>query len=417
MNILIIYRYYWPDTTTYARILRSIAERLVRDGHTVTVFTAQPSYNDLKHEKRPWIETVGDVKLIRMPLLWERKSIFITRLLNSGLFLLGSLLYGLFKPKVESVMCHSSPPVFMGAVSRVIARMRKASFVYHMQDLYPEVGLLGGNIKPGPVAAIMKYLETDNCAGADALVVLSGDMANAVRMRGVPDSNLAVLNNFIMERYEEAKPPDTLKKPDGVWQVLFAGNHGVFQGLEYVIDAAHLLKDHPDIQFQFVGEGLAKKTMIERAGNLLNKTVFFHSYVSPEEVFEVMRRADLGLVPLQPGVYRYAYPSKTMMLLAAGLPLLVVVEQDSELAKMIESEKLGWSCPPRDAHAMADAILAARKSKKSRKKRADHLQDVAERLFGRETWLGEWTTLFNALEAKLPIPQHLRPRQPTGKTS
>ena len=66
MEVYIIYRHYWPDITAYARLLRSIAERIAADGHHVTVFSAQPSYNDVRQQRRPFRERVNGVEIIRM---------------------------------------------------------------------------------------------------------------------------------------------------------------------------------------------------------------------------------------------------------------------------------------------------------------------------------------------------------------
>ena len=44
MRILIVYRYFWPDTPPYATMLRDISRWLAEAGHDVEILTAQPSY-------------------------------------------------------------------------------------------------------------------------------------------------------------------------------------------------------------------------------------------------------------------------------------------------------------------------------------------------------------------------------------
>ncbi|KXB09392.1 hypothetical protein AKJ60_00330 [candidate division MSBL1 archaeon SCGC-AAA385M11] len=378
--------------------MRLILEHLAQEGHEITVFTSQPSYNDIRQQKRPIKEKVGGIYLFRMPLLWEKKSLFFTRLLNSFLFMAGSFLYGLFCKKMQLAMAPSTPPVMMGATLRWLSKMKRCKYIYHCQDLQPEVGLVGGQFSRGWIYDWMYKVERRTVKNASSAIVLSRDMARAVKERGIAGENIKVLNNFILDRFQKGSIPSSLSKPKSKFRVLFTGNHGVYQGLCHVIQAAKLLKDYSGIVFQFVGEGLAKESMMEQAGELVGETVFFHSYVMPETIFNVLQEGDLGLVTLQPEVYRYAYPSKTMMLLAAGLPLMVVVEPHSELAGFVSENGLGWVPPPEDATALADNILKAYRTWKGGDWNFDHIPSVAEQEFGIKPNLRRWSNLIAELE-------------------
>ena len=104
MKILIIYRHYWPDATSYAWILKAVAERLARDGHEVTVYAAQPSYNDLGLPPRPADETVGGVRVVRRALPPERKTRLWTRVRGTVLFLGGALAFALRMARIDLVL-------------------------------------------------------------------------------------------------------------------------------------------------------------------------------------------------------------------------------------------------------------------------------------------------------------------------
>ena len=72
-----------------------------------------------------------------------------------------------------------------------------------------------------------------------------------------------------------------------------------------------------------------------------------------------MASADAGIVSLAPGVIDCAYPSKLMTYLEVGLPVVAVVETDSELAGFVESHGLGWVASPNDVGAIAVALSSA----------------------------------------------------------
>ncbi len=61
--------------------------------------------------------------------------------------------------------------------------------------------------------------------------------------------------------------------------------------------------------------------------------------------------SDLGLVSLAPGVIRFAYPSKMATYLGAGVPVLVGVEPDSAMARIVVDSGAGAVLPTQDCGA------------------------------------------------------------------
>ena len=139
MKILLVHRYFWPDSPPYASILRTVGEHLAESGHSVEVFTAQPSYggSDL-HEKAPNSESLNGVQISRAPLLKESKSKPVGRLLNLVLFA-AQVFLKVARGDFDAVMAATTPPVFVAFAARCGAKLKGAKFVYHMQDIYPEV--------------------------------------------------------------------------------------------------------------------------------------------------------------------------------------------------------------------------------------------------------------------------------------
>ena len=97
MRIISIYRHYWPDVTPYARILRGLLEAFEEEGHDVSVFTAQPSYNGVKSTKQPGKELLEGVEVNRITLLGEKKNQFFKRATNSCYFLARAFVFVFFR--------------------------------------------------------------------------------------------------------------------------------------------------------------------------------------------------------------------------------------------------------------------------------------------------------------------------------
>ena len=86
MQIISVYRHYWPDITPYARILRGLLEAFEEEGHDVSVFTAQPSYNGVKSTKQPEKELLEGVEVNRITLLGEKKKTVLQKIHKQLLF-------------------------------------------------------------------------------------------------------------------------------------------------------------------------------------------------------------------------------------------------------------------------------------------------------------------------------------------
>lgn len=406
MRILVIYRHYWPDTTPYATLLRAMLERLVDDGHTVDVITAQPSYNDLVHPRQPRLQQLDGVTIRRLTLLPERKRRYALRLINFCWFLLRAVLHAIWHRRgYDLVIGSSHPPVLMGVALRAIRRWTGIPFIYHCQDLQPECMALARRLRPAWIVQLLTAVDTQTCQDAEAVIVLSDDMRRTMVERGVPDGKVAVINNFSLYYAPQPVPvpPEFQHAEPDTFRVLFAGNMGAFQALDRIVAAAHLLSDHPEIQFYFMGQGAQKPHLRHQARKLLGTTVHFYDHQPREVAFCYMAACDLGIVSLEDELYRVAFPSKMMTYLAAGLPVLAVVEPHSELAHLVRSNRLGFVAHSRSPYDIAISILQARDALRAQQViRREQLRVESARLFGRAQMLDRWSELIRNLDDPMP---------------
>ena len=188
--------------------------------------------------------------------------------------------------------------------------------------------------------------------------------------------------------------------------MIFAGNFGNFQNLEEICQAAVLLKDESGIRFIFMGAGSAQKKMERVLGERIGKTVIMIPYQPIEVATAAMQRADLGIVSLHPGIYKVAFPSKTIMYLKSGCPILGIVEQESDLASVIRERSLGDACPQGDPRVIAEAIRKAYIQRDTRKADLrDRLRREGRELFSREQILPAWSELFAEILDRPTKPQ------------
>lgn len=378
-----------------------IAEGLRDAGYDVDVFTRSP---DAQDSGQPLTGTRNEdgVTVHRMRTLPTGNR--IGRLLGGVLFGIGLVAHcGRNRGRYDAITTMTVPPVMMGWCGLLAARVGGAKFVYHCMDLHPEAAAAVDLIDPsGKLYSALQRADLETVQRADAVVVLSEDMVATLAERGHRRENVSIINNLNpVSDGELPELPDSLMKSAESYRFLFAGNIGDFQGLDTVLEAfARLSSDDDSAELLFLGDGAAVDRLRRRCDELsLNDRVVFHPSVSAEVAASALNEADAAVVSLAPGVISAAYPSKTMACMAAGAPLLAIVERDSELSKMVVERDLGEVAEPGDVDGIAAAMsrLATRSGDNDRRAK---IQEVGEELFGSERIVGLWSQLLSKLAGR-----------------
>jgi len=335
MRILLSHRYFWPDTAPYAFLLRAIGEDMAEAGHDVHVFASKPSYRRNDDTKTPKQEMMGPLNVSRTWVFQEAGAHVIVRALNVFLYCLGLFLKTL-RLRPDVVTASSFPPVFAGYAAGLGARLVGSKFIYHMQDIHPEVSeLSGGAMGRGIFAKIFRWLDNQTLRRASAIVVLSEDMKETLERRNIGELPIYVINNFALDSGAPlGPPPSEYAKPMGVRRVIFAGNIGRFQNLGVLTEGiAQCFANHPDLELFFLGDGKALADL--KAQWEGNPQVRFAPFLPLDDAKPLIAEAEVGLVSLSTGIYKVAYPSKLLTYLGLGVPVLALTESESELAQSL----------------------------------------------------------------------------------
>lgn len=402
-RVLLVHRYYWPDTPPYAQMLHQIAIELQRAGFLVTVLTGNVPYQSAVDARTgpPFSQQCG-IEIRRLRLLRGEKSSVFRRAWNVVAFTMGMVLHVITNRRFDVIMVGTVPPVIAAATGSLLARMTGARFVYHCQDIHPEAAIAAGMLRSRRIGRLLQKIDTATCRRAARVVVLSNDMRDTLAQRGQDTSRVVVRNNFLT-----AAPADSasgklpmIKEPGEFW-CLFAGNLGRFQGLEVLIDAAKLLRDEPQLRILFAGDGAMRADLEARAAGLTGTSVCFLGLLPQAAVDELVRRADVAIVALTDAMHRYAYPSKTMTYLSGGARLLVIAEPGSDLVRDLVTAGLAVSCPPGSAAEVAAALRSARSSSFDVDVMREAAMAYAHQQFSAEVVLPHWVQIFrSALDAR-----------------
>ncbi|MFK7769243.1 MAG: glycosyltransferase family 4 protein [Mariniblastus sp.] len=418
LNVLVVHRYFWPDTPPVASILRSICDSWADAGHDVSVYTSQPCYKPtVEIPRQPSRQTVGKLNVLRCWLPLEKSRNPLLRLMHFLMFLSFAFCHIVIRrKKYDLVMGLTFPPVISGFVLSAAAKLRGSKFVYYCMDIHPESSTYTGKLKKGSIKAkIARTLDRRTCDSADAVVVLSQDMANTFLERykdaagqvtprlDAAKQKMHIISDFNPTSFgnEPSEVPSEFQRTPGKFRLVYAGNVGMFQALDNVVRAAQLLADQTDIEIVILGEGAAKKRLIEMAGDLNGKTVLFYPHQPVAVADKIIQAADLAIVSLMPDVFRVAHPCKTSSYLAMGCPLLMVIEEESRLYQMTVENNLGYACRGEAPEALKETILTAYHNRDKIEAMREPAKLFAQQHLVKEVQLVRWKNLINQLAQSL----------------
>ena len=382
MNILLINAYFTPEVIAFSHLEKNLIEGLLAAGHRISVLCPTPTrgvsdevaraYRKVKRETlyddRVSVRRFAAPREGRNPLVRAFRYFWC----NLRQYQLGKQY-----SDVDAVFCVSTPPT-QGWLSAKVAKKlakkygHKVSFVYSLQDVFPDSLVTTGLTKKGSLLwKIGRKIEDTTYAHADRIVVISESMKKNITDKGVPEDTIEVVSNWIDT--EEIRPvpreENRLFEEFGLdrnkFTVVYAGNFGAAQGADVVLDAAELLKKDPDVQFAVFGGGAgfeaAKATVSEQ--ELSNVTI--NGLLPAHRVPEVYSLGDVALITCKKGVGSSGMPSKTWSIMACDTPIIAAFATESELADILARAGAGISVEPENAEALADAILSVKNGEKA----------------------------------------------------
>ena len=364
MRVLVLCPHFEPDTAPTGTVMTEIVHQLAAQGHEVDVVTSLPWY---EHHRvldewrgRPWRrETTAWGSITRVhPFPTDKTNIPARAAGFAGFTGLVGLL-ALFRRRRPDVVLTMSPPLTLGLPAWVVARLRRAAFVFNVQDIFPDVAVEVGAITNRRVIGLLRWLERFVYRRADAVTVLSSDLAENVEAKVAGKTLVRVIPNFVdTDRIQPADRSTDYRREVGAGDrqiVMYAGNLGYSQPLDLVIETArrwHGVRD--DVCFVINGGGSERPRLEALATGL--DTVVFRDFQPASRLPEVLASGDVHLIVLKEGLARSSVPSKLYSTLASGRPVLASIDPDTEISRVLHEQECGLAVPPGDVDAFEVAL-------------------------------------------------------------
>ncbi len=358
MRIVIHTQFYPPEMGAPQARLSDLAGRLRGMGHEVVVLAAVPNYPTgriFPDSPRGYHrEEIDGITVHRSRIIPSNAPALVPRLVSYLSFALSSLAAGLLKAGPADLVITESPPLFLAPSGWLLARLKGARWVMNVSDLWPDSAASIGMLSEGSaayrcLAALARFLyrRADLVTGQSAEIV-------AEVLRQAPSARVWHLSNGVdVARFSPACRDPGLRERylrPGEIGFVYAGLHGLFQGLDTFLDAARMLDGLP-VRFLFFGDGPLKAGLVARAEAERLGNVSFHPPLPHDRVGVVLASMDGALIGLRSRIVG-AVPSKIYEAMASGLP--VVLAASGEAVGILRGA--GIAVDPGDAAGVAEAV-------------------------------------------------------------
>ena len=373
-----------------------MARRLIKRGHQVTMVCGsyRGGETDLTESFVNGLRrgTVDGIDVIEFNLAYSNNDSFIKRSLTFAKFAMRSV--GLAFTEQYDVVFATTTPLTAG-IPGIFARwLRRKPFVFEVRDLWPELPRAMGVIRNPMVLGAMGILEWVSYRSAHRLIGLSPGIVDGIARLNVPSERISLVPNGcdldIFTGDLEPWQPISVKQDD--LMAVFAGTHGIANGLDAVLNAAQVLKQRgrEDIKLVLIGQGKLKTELQAHAKDDGLTNVIFYDPVDKNQLAGLLASADIGLQILAniPAFYYGTSPNKFFDYISAGLPVLN--NYPGWLAEQINKHQCGFVVPPDNDEDFADALEKAADNRDELIMMGKNGRKLAESKYDRKLLADQW---------------------------
>lgn len=364
-TLWVISELYYPEMTSTGYYLTKIAEGLT-DSFDVKVLCGQPNYS-ARGTRAPNSEYHNGVEIFRAFGTTLDKNVIFYRLINMFTLSLSIFIKAVFRfRKNDDILVVTTPPS-MPFVIALAAFLKNSKYTLLIHDNYPEILIAAGKTTDDSLA--VKFLNRANgwlYKRAKKIIVVGRDMKQLVEEKITNKNGTSIIPIDVIPNWAELELVEPKPKNENLlleelnvkekFIFLYAGNMGYPNDLESFIDCAEKLNDDKRFHFIFLGNGVKRKWLEKTVGDkkLINVSLLNPRPRSEQKIF--LNACDVAIVSLVKKMWGVSMPSRTYNILAAGKPILALTEEKSELAKIIQEDKVGWIVQPNNPEKLLETI-------------------------------------------------------------
>ena len=403
-RLLIYSLVFSPDGVSTAYLYNDIALGFQKNNYEVTVLTTTPHYNLIQEslDRQPlkkcflglfFTSNFNGIKVYHIPLKKYKSSLI--RILSFIYWHLASLIIGLFLKKPDIILT-PSPPLTSGLISILLAKVKGSKSVYNVQEIYPDLLINHGRLTNPVIIKFLKILEGWVYNWSNAVTTIDLNFYNTIKTRIRNLDNLKIISNFVdTELYKTSSSiplPKVFKKIKGKTDMVYAGNIGIAQEWDLVINLAKAIKKLP-ITIWIIGEGVKKKYLESQ----IKKHKLFNLQLLPYQERKYMPVinlfADFHFIAMNKSMEHDGFPSKVYTIMSSGKPMVVVSSKQTPIVSFLEQTKAALTVTNHSLTDFKKAVLKLEADKDLRNTLGANGRKVVEQKFNKQVVIKKYIKL------------------------
>jgi colanic acid biosynthesis glycosyl transferase WcaI len=389
---------FYPEETGTGYYISIIAEHLAMT-RKVSALCVQPSYS--KHGVRaPEHEVHNGVEIFRCRSIIPAKKSLPARLVKIGSISLSLLCNAFYRLRRGDVILVVTNPPTLPTIAALLSLVYRTRYVLLINDMYPEMLSACSLMSEFSLAyRMLKRISRFVLRRAYRIITIGRDMqqrAVSAREMGGPQHILVIpqwsdCGQIFPSPREQNKLLNELDLTNK-FVVQYAGNMGHPHDIETLVQVIKALRTAPEIHFLILGSGIKRKLLEALAAEGgCNLTLLQERPRADQQTF--LNACDISIMTLKPRVLGLGVPSRTYNLMAAGKPVIALVPEDSETAKVVLEEAIGWVVTPGDAKRTVEVILSATQNREQLREMGARARAAAEAKYSPEMILKQFDSL------------------------
>lgn len=384
MRIALIADAFPPLRSSCAVQLRDLSFEFVKQGHQVTVIIPAPE------QECAWkLESWKGVQIGRLKAPKSKDVSYIRRTLAEFLMpysMLRNLRKSpLAKERWDAIVWYS-PTIFLGPLAKKLKRANLCRSYLIIRDIFPEWALDMGLMSRGLPYRFFKAVAEYQYKIADVIgIQTQGNAVFFSHWLKKSGRRLEVLQNWIADTPISdcsINIQETTLRNRIIF--VYAGNMGIAQGMDVLLNLAEFLKDRRDIGFLFVGRGSESARLEKKAQSHGLDNVLFLDEIDPDEIPGLYEQCNIGLIALDPKHKTHNIPGKFLTYMQSGLPVLAIINPGNDLIDLIEEERVGSVCTDANIETVGSLALQLIEGSKNQSDIEEHCKALAAKLFSPE---------------------------------
>lgn len=327
LDLAIVNRSFWPKNKVIGESLLQLAELSAK---TANVCVITQSGDDLEQELLE-ANRGQNIKVSVCSARSDSSTFLAWRVLDAMVFMFWTLL-NLMTKRPRVVYMATDPPIVVPFIVFVYAKLYRAKYVYHVQDIHPEATNIIIPLNDF-VYNFFLWIDSLTMRHASAIVTLTKTMEVEIIKRSCTKAMIHLIDNPAVMTANEG----VVNKNPGF---VFCGNAGRLQRIPLLLQSIKTYHQQGGfLPFIFAGAGVYSKD-VQTLAELSDK-VFYLGEIPPKQAAELIESYQWALLPIDDEVTKYAFPSKASNYLVAGSSILSICSDSTSVARWVGENNFG----------------------------------------------------------------------------